>query len=171
MTDKVLVVDYTKCTGCRKCEVVCSVFHTGYSDPGRSRIRVLSLDEIGFYLPMSCQNCDEPFCTEVCPAKACHRDSETDKVIIDKAKCIGCKTCILACPFGAPSFDRIEKVSIKCDFCGGEPQCVACCETKAIDYIDKDFVGVNRRNEIALKLSPFINDATERTALTEMISG
>jgi len=148
MPEKVLVVDAKKCTGCRKCELVCSVFHTGTSDPGRSRIRVLKMDEIGFYLPMSCQNCDNPFCTEVCPAKACHRDLITNKIIIDKYTCIGCKTCILACPFGIPLFDKIESVSIKCDFCDGDPQCVTFCESGAIDYVDVDFVGVSRRNEV-----------------------
>ncbi|MFC1953233.1 4Fe-4S dicluster domain-containing protein [Chloroflexota bacterium] len=153
MPEKVLVVDTERCTGCRKCEMVCSIFHTGTSNPSRSRIRVLSLDHIGFYLPMSCQNCDKPFCTEVCPAKACHRDPKTNKVIIDKTTCIGCKTCILACPFGVPSFDKIESISIKCDFCDGDPQCVACCDTKAIDYIDVDQVGANRRREVFLNIS------------------
>src|SRR4030042_5758864 len=153
MQEKVWVVDHEKCTGCRQCEMVCSVFHNGASNPSRSRIRVIKWEHVGFYLPMTCQNCEKPFCTEVCPTKACHRDVETQTVVIDKNKCIGCKTCIIACPFGAPSFDTKDRVTIKCDYCGGDPQCVAFCETKAIDYIDADRVNLKKMREAFLKFS------------------
>ena len=153
MAEKILVIDPDRCTGCRKCELVCSVFHTGTSDPSRSRVKVIKWENIGLYLPVTCQNCDEPFCTEVCPAKACHRDPESNKVVIDKKVCIGCKTCIIACPFGVPFFDHVEHVSVKCDFCDGDPQCVKSCETKAIDYVDADMANRYRQNEHAGKLA------------------
>lgn len=152
MPEKVLVIDPEKCTGCRKCELVCSVFHTGTSNPSRSRIKVTKWEDIGFYLPVTCQSCDKPFCTEVCPAKACHRDVKTNKVLIDRKKCIGCKTCIIACPFGVPFFDKIERVSVKCDFCDGDPQCVASCEAKAIEYVDIDKVDLRKKQEVADKI-------------------
>jgi anaerobic carbon-monoxide dehydrogenase iron sulfur subunit len=152
MTDKILVMNPDKCTGCRKCEMVCSVFHTGTSNPNRSRIKVTKWENVGLYLPTTCQNCDRPFCTEVCPAKACHRDVKTNKVVIDKTKCIGCKTCILACPFGVPLFDKTERVTIKCDFCDGDPQCVASCEAHAIEYLDVDEPGISKRKEVTSKL-------------------
>ncbi len=136
MYDKVLVIDYEKCTGCRMCELVCSVFHTGASNPSRSRIRVIKWEDSGLYLPLTCQNCEKPFCVEVCPTKACHIDSERHMVVIDKDKCIGCKTCILACPFGAPLFDKTERVTVKCDYCDGDPQCVRFCDVGAIKYLD-----------------------------------
>lgn len=151
MPVKVLVIDQEKCTGCRKCEMVCSVFHTGSSDPNRSRIRVVKWEKFGFYFPVTCQNCERPYCTEVCPAKACHRDLKTEQVLIDKDKCIGCRTCILSCPFGVPFFDKIERVTMKCDFCNGDPQCVSCCEAKAIDYVDIDTVHMYKRREHFLK--------------------
>jgi carbon-monoxide dehydrogenase iron sulfur subunit len=154
--EKVLVIDPEKCTGCRKCEMVCSVFHYGTSDPSRSLIKVLKWEHIGFYLPVTCMSCEKPFCTEVCPAKACRIDPETYKVIIDKTKCIGCKTCILACPFGVPFFDEIEHVSVKCDFCGGDPQCVSCCETGAIEYINAYQIGMDKRSKYSLLLSQTI---------------
>ena len=153
MVDKVLVINPERCTGCRKCEIVCSVFHYGVSSPDRSLIKVKKWEHIGLYLPVTCQSCDEPFCTEVCPAKACHRDPETNRVIIDKNKCIGCKTCIIACPFGVPFFDKVEHVSVKCDFCGGDPQCVASCEMKAIEYIDIDQIDKERKREYSLVLA------------------
>jgi len=136
MEQKILVIDHEKCTGCRQCELVCSVFHTGASNPSRSRIRVIKWEHIGVYLPITCQNCETPFCIEVCPTKACHRDLKTYRVLIDKDKCIGCRTCIIACPFGAPSFDRVERVTVKCDYCDGEPQCARFCEVGAIKYLD-----------------------------------
>jgi carbon-monoxide dehydrogenase iron sulfur subunit len=160
--EKVLVVDQKKCTGCRKCEMVCSIFHTGSSNPSRSRIRVLKLDEIGFYLPISCQNCEDPQCTEVCPAKAAHRDLKSNKVLIDKTKCIGCKTCIIACPFGAPSFDVIERVSIKCDFCDGDPQCVSFCEAKALDYIEAGRIDMKKKSQLFREYSQFMGVAKEK---------
>lgn len=153
MNDRILVIEPEKCTGCRKCEMVCSLFHTNTVDPIRSRIKVAKWDNDGFYLPMACQFCEKPFCTEVCPARACHRDLRTYRIIIDKDKCIGCKTCIIACPFGHPFFDTVERVSVKCDLCGGDPQCVACCETKAIDCVDADKAGMNRRMELSLKVA------------------
>lgn len=152
MRGKVLVIDHGKCTGCRQCEMVCSVFHTGASNPSRSRIRVIKLEAIGLYLPLSCQNCEEPFCTEVCPAKACHREAENQRVVIDKKKCIGCKTCIMACPFGHPFFDPIERVTVKCDYCDGDPQCVAFCQARAIVYVDADRIPGPKRKEAALRL-------------------
>ena len=151
MQEKVLVIDQEKCTGCRLCELVCSVFHTGASNPSRSRIRVIKWESTGTYLPMTCQSCEKPFCVEVCPAKACHRDAESGIVVIDKEKCIGCKTCIIACPFGAPSFDKVEHVTIKCDQCNGDPQCVRFCDVGAIKYVDVSEVGSVKKYTAAEK--------------------
>jgi len=156
MQGKVLVVDHEKCTGCRQCEMVCSVFHNGASNPSRSRIRVIKWEDVGFYLPMTCQNCEKPFCVEVCPTKACYRDVENQRVMIDRNKCIGCKTCIIACPFGAPFFDIKERVTVKCDYCDGDPQCVSFCETKAVDYVDADKVNMPKKREAALKFSDLV---------------
>jgi carbon-monoxide dehydrogenase iron sulfur subunit len=151
--EKILIVDHEKCTGCRLCELVCSVFHTGASNPSRSRIRVIKWENVGFYLPMTCQNCETSFCTEVCPTKACHKDQENGRVLIDEDKCIGCKTCIIACPFGHPFFDIKERVTKKCDFCDGDPQCVAFCDMKAVDYVDADKVQMAKRREVSNKFA------------------
>jgi len=160
MQKKVLVIDYEKCTGCRMCELVCSVFHTGASNPSRSRIRVIKWEYSGLYLPITCQNCEKPSCTEVCPTKACHIDLKRHMVVIDKNKCIGCKTCVLACPFGAPFFDEVEYVTVKCDYCDGEPQCARFCDVGAIKYLDvTEISGLNQyaaaeRLTSALRKSP-----------------
>jgi Fe-S-cluster-containing dehydrogenase component len=153
MDGKVLVLDQEKCTGCRQCELVCSIFHTGASNPSRSRIKVVKWEHVGFYLPTTCQNCEKPFCVEVCPTKACHTEVEHQRVVIDKNKCIGCKTCIIACPFGAPLFDTVERVTIKCDFCDGNPQCASFCEIKAIRYVEADRINVAKKRDISFKFS------------------
>ena len=159
MQGRVLMIDHEKCTGCRQCEMVCSVFHNGSSNPSRSRIKVVKWEHVGFYLPMTCQNCEKPFCVEVCPTKACHKDLENQRVMIDRDKCIGCKTCIVACPFGAPLYDKVERISIKCDYCDGDPQCVRFCEARAIGYVEEDQVGVNKKREVSLKFFELLNSA------------
>jgi anaerobic carbon-monoxide dehydrogenase iron sulfur subunit len=153
LDQKVLVVDQQKCTGCRQCEMVCSVFHTGASNPSRSRIKVLKWENVGLYLPMACNHCEKAYCAEVCPTKACHRDSENhNRVIIDKNLCIGCRTCIIACPFGHPFFDVRDRVTVKCDYCDGDPQCVSFCYAKAISFVDADRTNMARKREFASRL-------------------
>ena len=152
MARKILVIDSEKCTGCRKCELVCSVFHTGSYDPERSRIKVLKWEHVGYYLPVSCQNCDHASCAEVCPTRACKRDPDLGVTVIDRKRCIGCKSCVLACPFGVPTFDRTEGISIKCDYCGGDPQCVGACEAGAIRFIEPDEISAIKVGDLAQRM-------------------
>jgi len=152
MSKKILVIDSEKCTGCRKCELVCSVYHTGNSDPQRSRIKIIKWDHVGFYLPVSCQNCDHASCAEVCPSGACRKDEKLEVAVINSKRCIGCKSCVLACPFGVPTFDKVEGISVKCDYCGGNPQCVPACKAGALSFIDPDEIGMARRDELSRKL-------------------
>jgi len=157
MDEKVLVVDQQKCTGCRQCELVCSVYHTGSSNPSRSRIKVVKWEEEGIYLPLICNHCEEAYCVEVCPTKACHREPENNnRVTIDEKLCIGCKTCIIACPFGHPFFDIKDRVTRKCDYCDGDPQCVVFCNPKAVSFMDADKMDVARRREVAIKWADFM---------------
>lgn len=153
MSQKTLMIDYEKCTGCRLCEMVCSAFHNGAVNPSRSRIRVAKWEFIGLYVPTACQHCEKPICIEVCPAGACHRDEDTQRTAIDKDKCIGCKTCVLACPFGGPSFDAVDRVSIKCDHCDGDPQCARFCEVGAVRYVNVEEVAPLRQFEAAGRFS------------------
>ena len=152
MSKKLLVIDSEKCTGCRKCEQVCSVYHTGFNDPARSRMKVLRWDLVGYYLPVSCQNCDQASCAEVCPSGACRRDPELEVTIIDPKVCIGCKSCVLACPFGVPVFDKVEGISIKCDYCNGDPQCVPFCEAGALQFLEPDQISTVKAGDLARRM-------------------
>lgn len=141
---KVLTVNYEKCTGCRQCELVCSVFHTGASNPTRANVHVIKWEHQGFYLPVFCQQCVDAPCISVCPRKALSRDEDLNRVAIDRDLCIGCRACMVACPFGAMGYDQVEKKIIKCDLCDGDPLCVRFCETEAIEYVDDSTINFEK---------------------------
>ena len=150
---KTLYIDYQKCTGCRLCELVCAVFHDGISNPARSRIKVMKWEADGLYIPMSCQQCQDAPCMNVCPVKAISRDEALDRVMVDYDICIGCRTCVSVCPFGAMNFNVIDKKVFKCDLCDGDPQCVRFCDMKAIEYVEADRVSISRKKNAAERLS------------------
>ena len=150
---KVLYIDHQKCTGCQLCELVCSVSHDGISNPARSRIRVVKWEAEGLYIPMSCQQCQDAPCLNVCPVKAISRNEELEKVVVDYDVCIGCRSCVSACPFGAMAFNPIDRKVFKCDLCDGEPQCVRFCEEKAVDFVEADKVNSSKRRQAAERVS------------------
>jgi carbon-monoxide dehydrogenase iron sulfur subunit len=150
---KTLYIDYQKCTGCRLCELVCAVFHDGISNPARSRIKVMKWEAEGLYIPMSCQQCQDAPCMNVCPVKAISRDEELGRVFVDYDMCIGCRSCVAVCPFGAMNFNIKDKQVFKCDLCDGDPQCVRFCEEKAIDYLEMDDVSIYKKRDAATRVS------------------
>ena len=150
---KVLYVDYEKCTGCRLCELVCAVSHDGISNPVRSRIRVMKWEPEGLYIPMTCQQCQEAPCLNVCPVKAISQDEELGRVSVDYNACIGCRSCVSVCPFGAMSFNTTDRRVLKCDVCDGDPQCVRFCEVKAVDFIEANDVSLIKSRKAAQRVS------------------
>jgi anaerobic carbon-monoxide dehydrogenase iron sulfur subunit len=150
---KTLYIDYQKCTGCRLCELVCAVFHDGISNPSRSRIKVMKWEAEGLYIPMSCQQCQDAPCMNVCPVKAISRDEELGRVFVDYDICIGCRSCVTVCPFGAMNFNIKDKQIFKCDLCDGDPQCVRFCEVKAIEYLEVDDVSIYKKRDAATRIT------------------
>ena len=150
---KVLTVDFEKCTGCRLCELVCSVKHEGVSNPSRSRLKVEKWEWEGLYIPMLCQQCEDAPCKSVCPVKAISRDEDLGRLIVDYEVCIGCRSCVAVCPFGAMGFDTVGKKVIKCDLCDGEPACVSFCDVKALDYVDDQQVSISKKRIAAKRIS------------------
>ena len=150
---KALYIDYQKCTGCRTCELVCAVQHDGCSNPARSRIKVVKWEAQGLYIPMSCQQCQDAPCLNICPVKAISKDDKMGRVMIDYDICIGCRSCVAICPFGAMNYNVIDKRVFKCDLCDGDPQCVRFCDVKAVDLIEENDVSILKTRSAAEKLS------------------
>jgi len=150
--DKVLKTDYEKCTGCRLCELVCSVWHDHVSSPIRARIRVIKWEADGIYVPLSCQQCEDAPCMIGCPVKALTRNMEMGRVEIDYGKCIGCRTCVSVCPFGAMHFVPTDRKVIKCDLCDGDPQCVRFCDVKAVRLVEAGDVSLQKGREAARRI-------------------
>jgi len=150
---KALYIDYQKCTGCRTCELVCAVQHDGCSNPARSRIKVVKWEAQGLYIPMSCQQCQDAPCLNICPVKAISKDDRMGRVMVDYDTCIGCRSCVAICPFGAMNYNVIDKMVFKCDLCDGDPQCVRFCDVKAVDLIEADDVSILKTRSAAEKIS------------------
>ena len=130
---KQIVVYQERCTACRECELACSFEHEDAFVPALSRIRVQDFYDEQFYLPMVCVHCADAPCATVCPTVAITREP-TGQVKVHDERCIGCKMCLLACPFGVMGFSLRTGVAHNCDFCDGDPQCVQFCVPKALAY-------------------------------------
>ncbi|MFP3950640.1 MAG: 4Fe-4S dicluster domain-containing protein [Candidatus Bathyarchaeia archaeon] len=134
---KRLVIDASKCAGCRICELACSFKHEGVFSPHLSRISVIKKDEYGFDYPLFCRQCDDCPPIRVCPVEALSRaEDDTIRVSDD---CTGCALCVEACTFGAVSFDG--SAPLICDLCDGEPFCVEMCPTDALSFVELELFG------------------------------
>jgi carbon-monoxide dehydrogenase iron sulfur subunit len=144
-------IDSSKCTGCKQCVMACSLAKTSVYSP-ESRIFVKRLERLGWSIPMVCEHCVEAPCAAVCPVYAISRDTDTGIVDIDLQKCIGCRLCRYACPWGKETINltRIRGYSgfkaLKCDLCGGDPACAKVCIPGAIRWVE-----VNEHNDVELK--------------------
>ena len=143
----VVIIDSSKCTACRMCEVACSLRNSEECNPERSRIRAIIKENDGRInvVPSTCMQCETAMCMHVCPNNAIQRNSETGSLAIDDRKCIGCSACSYACPFGACYVDRIWRRAVTCDQCGGDPSCVKVCPTGALEYVSEDRVNIKRK--------------------------
>ena len=170
-----MVIDTKQCIGCQTCAVACKLNNNvpqgvfwnrvltdggGYADTARGEYPNNHIS----YQPVSCQHCENPACTKVCPVGATYKDPETGVVRQDYDKCIGCRMCIAACPYtGVRSFNWEEPkyavdvelgdadspkhqkhVVEKCTFCyqriskGGTPACMVLCPGRARHWGDLD---------------------------------
>jgi len=153
-----MVIDLNRCIGCHACSIACKIENA--TPPGVFWSWVFQVEEgkypdvKRFYIPMLCMQCEDPACIKVCSTNATYKDSR-NLVRIDEKKCIGCKACILACPYGVRFFnegakyfsidvpwgeaeeDHQKGTVSKCTFCahliekGDEPACVSACPTGA----------------------------------------
>lgn len=141
-------VDMVRCIGCRTCQVACKDRHSIQKAGVRPR-RVDSF-ECGqypasslFHTSVSCNHCEDPACVKGCPTGAMHK-ADDGTVVHDDSRCVLCKMCVTACPYGAPQYDEAADMIAKCDSCkdlrdaGKAPNCVAACPMRAIEFGDVD---------------------------------
>lgn len=124
-------VDAKKCTGCRSCELVCHFNEAEVFNPKKSRIKVVSLDYVGFNNPVLCLLCKKPECVAACPTHALSR-AESGVIQLDQKACSGCRICVDACIVGAINFDEDKGLPLICNLCNGKPACVEWCPAGAL---------------------------------------
>ena len=156
MEVKTLIIHPEKCNNCKDCETACIESHSSLTSQGLSCIRILkdSLDE-DFFFPIACKQCEKPPCQDICPKEAIFRDTEMNRVLIDRQKCVGCGMCVSACPFGAMRVYKNKSKSYKCDLCSGDPQCVKICEPNALEYLDPEMLKFPNMYDVAGKMAWF----------------
>jgi len=107
----------------------------GYN-PSLSRLTVVSQKENLYHFPIVCNQCENAYCLNVCPAGAITRDT-SGIVVIHKDKCIACGLCIEYCPIKVVVRDPETGKAFKCELCRGTPLCVEACPTGALELVSK----------------------------------
>jgi len=102
-------------------------------------------EERGDHIIILCTQCADAPCIDVCPVDALNRDDETGVVIVDGDICIGCGDCREACPIGAAFMHSEEDVALKCDLCGGDPECLKICSREALISEDTEINDPSRK--------------------------
>ncbi len=152
MGNKFVIADPGKCVGCKACMAACLVKHYVPGDVPVPRLNVLrSGDRTA---PVVCHHCENAPCAAACPVGALYIDG--DRVAVRMERCIGCRSCVVACPFGAVDvvarYDTMKlgalavgsapnAAVVKCDRCAdreGGPACVEACTSLALTVMERD---------------------------------
>ncbi|MDA8388297.1 MAG: 4Fe-4S dicluster domain-containing protein [Nitrospiraceae bacterium] len=116
-----MVIRQNRCIDCERCKQACKA--TNHVPDYGYRTTILEKDVPGAigqkreFIPVLCNQCNNPPCVRACPTGASYKDKTTGIVLIEDKKCIGCKTCMLACPYNARYFDDEKRSVDKCNFC------------------------------------------------------
>ena len=145
-----LVIDLDRCSGCDSCIAACKLEND--VDLGVCYNRVHAVGPTGtfpdieqYWLPLQCQQCENPGCIEVCPTGASYRDEATGVVLVNAEECIGCESCLTGCPYNVRQLNPNTNVVEKCTLCfqrheneTWEPACVhnCCCGARYFGDLD-----------------------------------
>ncbi len=127
--------NFDLCTGCRLCQLACAERIFGGFNPRNALLSITPGPDHLCHFPIACNQCRNAYCQKVCPAKAIDRDPRTGALLIDAERCIGCGLCAQYCPLQVIIAHPEENRFLKCDLCGGNPQCVQACPTGALELI------------------------------------
>jgi Fe-S-cluster-containing dehydrogenase component len=169
----ILVVDPTRCVGCKRCELACTEYNDGKAQPSQSRIRISrnynfgargqqagssrGMGEYGNFrlVTETCLQCPHPVpCATACPNDAIVLEKATKARMVDPKKCTGCRMCQNACPWEMMTFDAGAGKAGKCFLCAGKPECVEACPAGALQYISwRDLSRANPIRQAALPVA------------------
>lgn len=147
MRQMTFVVDLDRCIGCKGCQVACKLENTVALGEGRNKVCTIGPNGVYpdlqmYFLPVMCQQCENPSCVQVCPTGACYKDGEDGTIQVDQSMCIGCGSCKRSCPYGMIRSNQELRVADKCTLCiqareaGDTPACVRNCSGSALHYGD-----------------------------------
>ena len=134
----VISINHDPCTGCKTCEMLCSLHHFGQCNPVKSAIRIIRRERDGLVLavPLVCQQCEPAPCIEACPTGALSRDRDGGSMRLDRDECTVCNLCVEACRIGCLTLNDDGTEIIQCDLCQGDPQCVPACHAHCLTMED-----------------------------------
>jgi len=147
-----IMLDLDYCIGCRSCEAACRA-----TFKGEGRIRHGDIGSEA-YLPLACRHCEDPLCATACPVDAITKDEETGIVKRSSFECIGCSSCLYACPFGVIDVPLVRHISQKCDLCVDReegPRCVVTCSSGALQFLAEDEIEKAKVGMRVISRSPF----------------
>uniref|UniRef100_A0A7C2E2I6 4Fe-4S dicluster domain-containing protein n=1 Tax=Ammonifex degensii TaxID=42838 RepID=A0A7C2E2I6_9THEO len=148
-----------RCMGCRSCELACAVQHSqsktlfgAVAEHPLPQKRLFVEGTSKVRLAVLCRHCEDAPCLAACITGCLYRD-ENGFVRRKKERCIGCWSCIMACPFGVITRDKVKKIAVKCDRCHKlpVPACVAACPAKALILVDVDEFPKEKRRQLVLR--------------------
>ncbi|MCE5275380.1 MAG: 4Fe-4S dicluster domain-containing protein [Syntrophaceae bacterium] len=181
MAEFIKLIDITKCTGCRGCQVACKQWNelaaekttfTGSlqnpDDLSYNTWTLIRFDEVEQNGKMNwllrhdaCMHCDWPACVKACPSPGALVKTDEGPVVHNTKFCIGCKSCIVACPFDIPRYSKEKENIAKCTLCydritdGKNPACVTACPTGCLTFGTKEEM-LDKAAKRAEKIGGFI---------------